>query len=267
MSTGRGDHIADQLEDYALGYLTRDEQQRVEAHLRACAVCEQDLREVNEALALVGETAPSIAPPRALKARVLAAVAAQPMEPSSRSAFTTHRRSGPWKWLAVAAAAAVVILAAVLNQTETARRQLSQDLQRATASVADLQGRLQRFSGQTDLALSILTAADMRELPLTGRENAVAAAARAYWSPARGLLVVADRMPAPPPGRIYQVWIIDGGQPFNAGLLSDQSSGRGMLVAPAPATGTGTAVTIAVTDEPPGGLPAPSGTIRLAGSI
>jgi len=29
----------------------------------------------------------------------------------------------------------------------------------------------------------------------------------------------------------------------------------------------GSNVTVAVTDEPPGGRPAPSGTIRLAGSI
>jgi len=78
---------------------------------------------------------------------------------------------------------------------------------------------------------------------------------------------VADRLPAPPEGRIYQVWIIEGGQPVSAGLLGEEPGNRGMLIVTPPRPGTGGSVTVAVTDEPPGGLQAPSGTIRLAGSI
>ena len=167
------------------------------------------------------------------------------------------------------AAAAVLVLAIgiVAFQVDRSRRELAGELARARVHNVQLQERVQRFGAQTDLALSILTAADMREVPLAGRENAVAAAARAYWSPARGLLVVADRLPAPPAGRIYQVWIIAGGQPVSAGLLGDQPGNRGMLIVTPPRPVTGASVTVAVTDEPPGGLPAPSGTIRLAGSI
>ncbi len=261
MSAERHDRIAERLEDYALGHLTPDERQDVDAHVRACAACTRDLQEINEALALVADSVPAIEPPASLKARVIAAVAAQPQEPSREPAFAARSGTRRWKWLSLAAAAALIVLAAMLNQTETARRQLARDLQRSNAAADTLRDRLQRFSGQTDLALSILIASDMREVSLAGRENAVAAAARAYWSPTRGLLVVADQMPAPPPGRIYQVWVIDGGQPVSAGLLGDQSSGRGMLIAPPPPRpGTGSAVTVAVTDEPPGGLPAPSGT-------
>jgi len=268
MSTPRHDRIAERLEDYALSHLTPVERQEVEAHVRACASCTRDLREINEALALVADSAPAMEPPASLKGRVIAAVAAQAQEPSHESTVGPRSVSRAWPWLTLAAAAALIVLAAMLNQSDTARRQLARDLQRSTATGDTLRDRLQRFSGQTDLALSILTASDMREVSLAGRENAVAAAARAYWSPSRGLLVVADRLPAPPPGRIYQVWVIEGGQPVSAGLLGDQSSGRGMLVAPPPPRPrTGFAVTVAVTDEPPGGLPAPSGTIRLAGSI
>jgi hypothetical protein len=95
----------------------------------------------------------------------------------------------------------------------------------------ELMKRVQLYAGQTDLALSILTAGDMHEIPMTGSEAAAIAAARAYWSPARGLLVVADRLPAPPTGRIYQVWVIpDQQKPVSAGLLGEQSGGRGMLI-------------------------------------
>jgi anti-sigma-K factor RskA len=268
MSTERHLRIAERLEEYALGQLTADERQDVEAHARACAICTRDLREITEALALLAGSAPAIEPPPSLKGRVIAAIAAQPQDPDRKPALDVPSGSRRWKWLSLAAAAALVIVAVMLNQTERARRELARDLQRANADAGTLRDRLQRFSGQTDLALSILTASDMREVSLAGRENALAAAARAYWSPTRGLLVVADRMPAPPPGRVYQVWVIDNGQPVSAGLLGDQASGRGMLIAPPPPrAGSGSAVTVAVTDEPPGGLTAPSGAIRLAGSV
>lgn len=266
MSGARHDQVVDRLEQYVLGELTPAERHDIESHLHACASCSRALRELQDALTLVAESAPSLEPPEALKARVVAAVAVQPQDPPQASPFGASRGTQRWRWLSVAAAVMMVALAGLLYQSESSRRALSTDAQRANADLVDLRTRLQRFSAQTDLALSILTAADMRELSLAGRENATAAAARAYWSPTRGLLVVADRMPTPPPGRIYQVWVIAGGTPLSAGLLGDQAAGRGMLVAPPPRPGTTGAVTVAVTDEPPGGLAAPSGAIRLAGS-
>ena len=121
----------------------------------------------------------------------------------------------------------------------------------------DLQRRLDQYAGQADLAVSILTASDMQPIAMAGRENATASTARAYWSPTRGLLIVADKLPMPPPGRIYQVWVIGGGTPVSAGLLGEQGSGRGMLIAPPPTGVAAGTVTVAVTDEPPGGLAAP----------
>ena len=114
----------------------------------------------------------------------------------------------------------------------------------------ELMKRVELYAGQTDLALSILTAGDMREIPLTGKEATAVAAARAYWSPARGLLVVADRLPAAPAGRIYQVWVIEKGQPpASAGLLGEESRGRGMLIVTPPKPGVTGSVTVAVSDE------------------
>ncbi len=268
MSSERHDRIAELLEEFALGQLGPEQQAEVDAHLRDCAACAQALREINEALALLAESAPAIQPPASLRARVLASVANERQEHAREHTTRTDSRRHHWPWLATAAALLLSIgLAFSLYRSESERQALSQDVQRATAEATNLRERLLRFSNQTDLALAILTAADMRELPLAGREDAAATAARAYWSPTRGLLVVADRLPTPPPGRVYQVWVIERGQPVSAGLLGDQAEGRGMLVAPPPRQGVGTAVTVAVTDEPPGGLVAPSGTIRLAGSI
>jgi hypothetical protein len=121
---------------------------------------------------------------------------------------------------------------------------------------------------QADLAVSILTAFDVRRIDLTGYEAASAAVARAYWSPTAGLLIAADRLPPPPAGRVYQVWLIESGAagPVSAGVIEAEGGGRGMLLVPAPAGVSARAVTVAVTDEPAGGRPAPTGSKQLAGS-
>ena len=123
-------------------------------------------------------------------------------------------------------------------------------------------------AAQADLAVAILTAADMQRIDLQGFDVSRDAAARAYWSGTRGLLIVADRLPEPLPGRLYQVWLIGAGAagPVSAGLI-DGRSGRGMLIVPPPRGVAGRAVTVAVTDEPTGGLPAPSGAKHLVGTL
>jgi hypothetical protein len=176
-------------------------------------------------------------------------------------------------WLA-AAALVILGLGAALYSSVNSRRLLIDDVQQAQAEATDAQERanelrqqLDLTEGQADLVVSILTAGDMQPVPMAGRENATASVARAFWSPTRGLLIVANDLPVPPPGRIYQVWVIGGSGPVSAGLLGEQGAGRGMLIAPPPPGLTPGMVTVAVTDEPPGGLAAPSGTIRLAGSV
>ena len=267
MTMDRHVEIAEKLEAYALGELTPEERREVEVHLGSCPTCARDVRELNDVLAGLGASVAPVTPPAALRKRVVAAVAVEPQEPV-RAIGLIKQRPPIWVTaLRVAAAALVLAVGVVAYRIEQSRQQVTSELAQARAVNVDLEARLRQFRVQTDLALSILTAGDMREIPLIGREGAAAAAARAYWSPARGLLVVADRLPAPPPGRIYQVWVIENGQPASAGLLGEESPGRGMLIATPPRAGAGSSVTVAVTDEPPGGLPAPSGSIRLAGSV
>lgn len=271
MTMERHAEIADRLEAYVLDQLPALERREVEEHLQACAACAKDVHELRAVLAGVAASVPPVAPPAALRERVLAAVSAEPQEPlrRERQVGIVQQPRRPLSGMMPLAAAAVLLLAigVVALRLDQTRRDLAGEVGRVQTLNVELQEQLKRFSGQTDLALSILTAGDMREIPLGGRESAAGTAARAYWSPARGLLVVADRLPAPPPGRIYQVWIIEGGQPVSAGLLGDEPGNRGMLIVTPPRPGTGGDVTVAVTDEPPGGLPAPSGTIHLAGSI
>jgi hypothetical protein len=217
-----------------------------------------------------------VAPPPALRGLVLSSLASQPQEPRRTPADSNVvamptvgvkiRRGVHPGWLAAAAVLILGLAAALYSSSET-RRLLVDDVQEAQAASVDLQRRIELYAEQADLAVAILTASDMQPIAMSGKANATATTARAYWSPTRGLLIVANDLPMPPPGRIYQVWVIGGGKPISAGLLGDQGAGRGMLIVPPPSGVAPGTVTVAVTDEPPGGLPAPSGDIRLAGSI
>ena len=102
-------------------------------------------------------------------------------------------------------------------------------MQKAQAATAEAQaaGRgasaVNSISTAEQLDLAVLDsdgrrhAADCHE----GQQNATGSTRACYWSPTRGLLIVADNLPVPPPGRIYQVWVIGGGKPISAGLLGE----------------------------------------------
>jgi hypothetical protein len=167
------------------------------------------------------------------------------------------------------AAMLVLALGALLIVQLQRVARLNEDVRSANAARAQLEQQIATTSAQADRAVSILTASDMRRIDLEGVDASPGAVARAYLSATQGLLIVADRLPAAPPGRAYQVWIIGGGStgPVSAGLIEDMSSGRGMLIAPPPPGVSGGPLTVAVTDEPAGGLPAPTGSKHLLGSI
>ena len=271
MTMVRHVEIVEKLEAYSLGQLSEQERRDVDAHLAACAVCTRELDALNTVLAGIGESVPAKTPPPALKSRVMEAIAAEPQDRPSRVSIVPAQRPGRSQWalasLGIAAALLLLAVGLLAFRAEQSRRQLAAEVSQLQERNAELVERVQRNNGQADLALSILTAADMREIPLTGQQSAANTAARAYWSATRGLLVVADRLPAPPAGRIYQVWVIENKVPISAGLLDNESSGRGMLIVVPPRAVTGGMVTVAVSDEPPGGREAPTGSIHLLGSI
>jgi anti-sigma-K factor RskA len=88
------------------------------------------------------------------------------------------------------------------------------------------------------------------------------------WDPEkRSAILQVSRLPAVPHDRDYQLWVIKGKTPISAGVfsVSDTTSNFFRI--------DGLAVTdpreisaFAVTLEPKGGLPAPSGEMYLSGS-
>jgi anti-sigma-K factor RskA len=91
------------------------------------------------------------------------------------------------------------------------------------------------------------------------------ARARALWSRQRGMVFTASNLPPLPPGRVYQVWVVTAQAPVSAGLLTPDAQGGGSVYFETPVD-IAPPVAVAVTLEPAGGVPAPTGARYLIGT-
>ena len=277
MTLDRHAAIEPLLTDYVLGELDAAQRREVEDHLPSCPACAGQVRELNQTFHSIALAEPPVAPPAHLKQRVMAALDAGSVDrvgsveqarPDRLRKASGGQEGRAYRYWLAAAATVIVALGTLLVFSMQRTTWLEDALQQADAVHEELVRQLAQNDAQADLAVAILTAADMRRIDLSTGDASREALGRAYFSPAKGLLIVADRLPEPPAGRVYQVWLIGSRSsgPVSAGLLGDQRAGRGMLIVPAPPGVIGETVTIAITDEPPGGLASPTGAKHLVGS-
>jgi anti-sigma-K factor RskA len=152
---------------------------------------------------------------------------------------------------------------------------LRTELASASAELANTVERLARSEAQLAVAtrsvataearMVVLTAPDMRQVNLAGQPAAPTASGRAFLSRARGLVFTATDLPPLPPGRGYQLWVVTPTAPVSVGMVQVDNTGRAAQAFPTPAT-QGPIAAVAVTIEPEGGVPAPTGDRYLVGT-
>ena len=240
----------------ALGMPLGADRAELEAHLReGCARCEELLADLRTAATALAAGTPPVAPPPELRDRILSSLGPSRAPGSARSAT-------PWRVLA--AAAALFALAVGLDDARLRRQR--EELRSQTSQLAS---RLQ--SAETELAQRVLRARvlesdDVRMLVLGGKDPQPQARARVFWSErARRGVLVADNLEPLPPDRQYELWVFVKGKPINAGVFDVDPQGRALFEsADFPEPG---AENFAVTIEPRGGVPAPTGPIVLVGQV
>jgi anti-sigma-K factor RskA len=278
--TTEHDAWREQASLYALGALTAADRAAFEAHLASCAVCAADVRALSSVTDALARAVPQTDPPSELRARVLASVSRDPNVASgvSRTASTqspqvrlksdTTHIFMPWL-----AAAASLVLAVALGAYAVHLRgrvgNLEERLREATLR-ADASERqiadARHAAAAAEAQVAVLAAPDLTRIDLAGRPVAPQASARAYWSRSRGLVFTASNLPALPPGRVYQLWVLPAqpSPPISAGLLKPDASGRANVLFDTPPD-LPKPQKMAVTIEPEGGVPAPTGDMYLLG--
>ncbi len=255
------DELNELASAYALGSLEGEERARFEGLLRSGdpdAVAR--LREFEAALVGVAQEIQETPPPsakRALMARVAAERAPVPPPAERRQPPAGGRRS-VWTvvWATAMAAGIAAIAVGLAVSTGYEKR-----LQRLGEEAAALRQEL----GSQQAVLAILRDPATQVVALAGQAASPEAKGRMLWNPPAGGLFVAAGLPTLPPGKTYQLWAIAGNAPpVSAGLFTVDASGTGSLRV-LPLAGISRVDVFAVTLEPAGGLPAPSGAMYLVG--
>jgi anti-sigma-K factor RskA len=240
----------------AVGALDGEERTGFDAHLASgCPECDQSVEALSETTAALAWTLPDVHPPPRLRQRVMARVAA---ESSGRVVFgeqaTARARRPFWPWLGgLAAASVITALGWGLLDTRSTLEQ-----QRA------LLGRLEQDLADQRALTGLVSGTDSSVAPLKGSGVAGRADGWVAWSPERkrGFLVV-HNLPPLPAGHHYQLWVIAGQTTAPAGVFDVDAIGHASLMVPVEAAKPDL---FAITVEPSGGRPSPSGPIVMKSS-
>jgi anti-sigma-K factor RskA len=161
------------------------------------------------------------------------------------------------------AADMVAALQAELARRESTLEAERRELQRVERVVATLRDELDA----RDVTLRQLSAPQVRLVRLAGLAPSPGASAQLLWNPATrtGMLLTAGLRQIPR-DRVYELWAIAGNEPVPAGIFEVDEAGHAFLRLP-PLPRTRRFDKFAVTLEPAGGVPKPTGPMHLLGSL
>jgi anti-sigma-K factor RskA len=239
---------------YVVGALDGDDLAQFEAHLPDCAICQAAVRDAQDVLARAVLTAPPQVPPPDVRHALVRRVA---------GASPIPRRTWlPWALGTVAAAIAAAAFtgAFVAARYEGRLGQMARETaavkERMARNEAALREQVALYRGAVELLRDPAT----RVVELRGQGPAPSASGRMIWNDAAGGQLFVAGLPPAPPGKTYELWTIAGPAPKPAGLFNVDQDGRAVHRVPAESD----VKVFAVTLEPEGGVPAPTGPIVLA---
>ncbi|HEV8335840.1 MAG TPA: anti-sigma factor [Candidatus Polarisedimenticolia bacterium] len=267
---GRGAEIMDckavqeRLALDALDLLESDAERRaLRQHLESgCPACSAEQAAVRETLGLLPYARTPEEPSPMVKARLVAAV-----RRDAANSAAEPRGFGRSRLWAVGIAAGVIV--AVLTGVLVSRRE--------RVLVADLHSRLRAQERELALlkqqmirardTLQLVSSPGVSVIDLEGQADRSESRARVFWDRRRQTWqIFAGGLPPPAKGRSYQLWMVTATAKINAGVFDPAATAEasGTVAIPRDA---GAVVAAAVTEEPEGGSPQPTGAILLLGKI
>jgi len=251
------EQFADDLALYALDALTGEDRAKLEQHLATCPACKLELEQLRGDGALLALSTMGPKPPLRSRQRLLDAAAKDAVARTSVS--PTPRRSW-WGFLGWAATAAVIVFAASLWKENAA---LMQSLASSTAQAAQTTRELEDLRR---IAAPIIDPETQR-VTLVALKTPPQPQGKAFYLRNRSSLVfVANNMPALPPHKSYELWLIPSqGAPIPAGVFKPDAHGSATVVNP-PLPSGAEAKAFAITVENESGSATPTTPILMMGA-
>ncbi len=250
-------HFLDDLPLLALGACQGDERKRIEEHLASgCDLCETELHALRDVVALLPYALPERRPPDGLKERVLAGIAGLG-ETEAPAAAPPHpgRRRG---WRIGLAVAAIVGLGVAIFLAATRQKEI-EILQAEKQSLAALLNEEER-------QLAWMRDPQVQRAVLKGIDSPAKARFLFHAQTRQGLLF-ARGLPPPPEGTRYELWAFVEGDPCPAGAFETGTDGAIVFPVPRLECLGRNPDRFAVSVEPKGGTPRPTGPVVLLGGL
>ncbi|HEX7878002.1 MAG TPA: anti-sigma factor [Candidatus Eisenbacteria bacterium] len=285
MTTSRAHAYYEELAAaHVLGVLEEPERSELVAHItEGCSICRVVYPQLVDVADLLLLGADAAAPPPGLKERIMAAATGtgtgsagstdvdRPVGPSPPLRLPTRASSREplYRGLALAASLALVLLTWQSLTWKKERDAARQSLLAESGQVSQLREEIRGLeAGRAEQArlLELIERPGSGLVTLASLDPAPGALGKVLYDSAagKGYLWV-KHLPVDAEGKDYQLWAIQGGAPVSAGVFSVTADGSALIPLADVRPDTRVAA-FAITLEPAGGLPAPSGPMVLLGN-
>lgn len=253
---------ADMLALYALGAVDATEAAELEAHLRTCPECRQELEALRGDAALLALSAVGPAPPQGARQRFVAAIANEPRKAPVRQKMVIGVLRPRWlTFVPIAVSLALAIFSLMLWR---ANSRLQTKLEQAQAQLMDTNEKLRKAQE----LVAVLEGPDSQDFTLLPVKTPPQPHIKTLYSPKVGRLVlVAGNLEPLPPNKAYELWLLpaNGGAPMPAGTFKPDQKGSAMMDHKMSVAGVD-AKGFAITVEAESGSDVPTPPIRFAGT-
>ena len=250
---------------HALSSLDADDERALNEHLAQCAECRRDLAEWEATGASLALSAKPMEPSPQVREKLLREIRAEKSASDSAAAKSVSEESASegfasnvvpfsrpprtlWNSLgSVGSIAAVVLFAALI----------------VSVFVLWQQNRALRQENQL---FELITSPDSRVAELYGTAEASGASAKLLYDNSGRAFLVTAGLPSAAQGKEYPFWCIVYNKPIPSKTFVPDSQGQRTLEVTVPDFARKEGV-VAVTLEPAGGVPAPTGAIYLRGKL
>jgi anti-sigma-K factor RskA len=248
---------------YALGALEGAEKHALESHIAFCLGCAQKVADARGRIAMLALAAPPAKAPAIVKERLLqqiraargeggAALTEMELQPAS------HTVSSRWTAILLPIAAVLAVATFLLWN---ANRRLDSQLAALRASAQQQEAQLQDARDITGL----ITARDTITVTLAPQPAMPQGAAHVMYNTKMGMLMYEGQIPPAPAAKSYQLWLVPAsGNPISCGVFNPVAGqpDHWMMKLPEGIEPKMFAVTL----EPSGGMPQPTGPKVLVGA-
>lgn len=255
---------------YALSALDADERDQVRAHLDSgCSGCTAELAALEATLAQLPLTLDPVVPSSRLRAQLMERLGPEwqkPIPPSAPNPPAIAPRRGRWIEPLIAGGLAAAITGGVLwvkiDHQQREMADLRNEILTQEARLNQVQATLDQERG----TLRLFASPAVQLVALQGAEDQPAAKARVFWDKDREAFhLYASNLKQLSPDKAYELWFINSDQKkIPGGTFRANSRGEATFTVKPPAD-LGTVAALAVTAEPAGGSPQPTGHVLLLG--